>query len=137
MAIKTTDEYVIPISIKDEVTAKLKEIEKATKSFFNTIESGTSQRMGGGLAKTAESMKQVSKNAKDANSSVSIFGATFGRLGSAVFIANSYLDFFNRTVRTFSVAVGGAVKPAIELEAGLSKISTVVPNAGDSGVLSI
>ena len=132
MAIKTTDEYVIPISIKDEVTAKLKEIEKATKSFFNTIESGTSQRMGGGLAKTAESMKQVSKNAKDANSSVSIFGATFGRLGSAVFIANSYLDFFNRTIRTFSVAVGGAVKPAIELEAGLSKISTVVPNAGDS-----
>lgn len=139
MAVKTTDEFVIPLSVKDEVTSKLKEIEKAVKSFMSALDQGGVNKMSTSLGQAGSTAAKVSKGMKDsgdaakaASSSISIYGLTLGKVSAAIFTANAYLDFFNRTVRTFSATIGAAVAPAIALESGLAKINTVLPEGTKS-----
>lgn len=131
MAVKTTDEFVIPISIKEDVKAKIKAIEDAVKGLNNTINK-SSAGGGGGLKNTADNAKKVSEELKKSTSAVSIYGTAMSKMGSAVFTANSYLDFFNRTMRTVTSVLGGAVAPAMELEKGLAQLSTVIPDSSVS-----
>lgn len=133
MAIKTSDEYVIPISVKDDVTKKLKDIENAVASMLGSLK-GTGGGVSSGLEKIAntankagKAMGEAGRSAKTAKEGISIFGMTLTGLHRTIFIANAYLDFFNRTIRTFQTVVGSAIAPAMGLEAGLSKISTVLP----------
>jgi len=140
MAVKTGDEFVIPFTIDDKATAKLKQMEvmsaAATKTFTNMgvayegasskiVES--SNKSSASLNKVDASSKNLSKTVSTISGNVSSFGSQIMDLPMKLLVANQALELITRTFRTFESLGTAAFGPAIQLEKGAATINAIVP----------
>jgi TP901 family phage tail tape measure protein len=138
MAVTTGDEFVIPISVKDEATAKLKMIQGVADSMAKAFTKMANDLTGasGKVQESAGKMRSALKGAGDGAGSsggmFTLFGKNIGSLPSKIFMVNQALELVTRTFRTFATLGTAVMGPAIALEKGAATINAIVPDVKDA-----